>query len=50
MMLAQALGDRYHVPDRALDTDTPSDLGPDCLCLHFPFCEMLMVVLTSQTA
>lgn len=50
--LAQALGGRYHVPDRALDTDMLSDLGPDtcCLCLHFPFCEMLMVVLTSQTA
>ena len=52
MRLAQALGGCYHVPDSALDTDTLSDLGPDtcCYCLYFPFCEMLMVVLTSQTA
>lgn len=50
--LAQALRGRYHVPDCALDTDILSDLGPDtcCLCLHFPFCEMLRMVLTSQTA
>lgn len=50
--LAQALGGRYHVPSHALDAEMLSDLGPDtcCLCLHFPLCEMLMVVLASQTA
>lgn len=49
--LAMALGGPYHVPEHALDAGMLSDLGSaTChLCPHFPFCEMLLVALISQT-